>query len=59
VQERGNASLAMNKVLLGTTTKDSLVFQQAIVSMHVNSESISKEIDDNEWQYEKHDEQRI
>jgi hypothetical protein len=59
VQERGNASPAMNKVLPGTTTKDRLVGEQARVSMRVNSESVSNEIDESDSQYEKHDEQRI
>jgi hypothetical protein len=59
VQERGNAAPAMNKVLPGTTTKGRLVSQQARVSMRVNSESVSNEIDESDLQDEKHDEQRI
>jgi hypothetical protein len=41
VQERGNASQAMNDVLPGTITKDRLLSQQTTASMHVNSESVS------------------
>jgi hypothetical protein len=33
--------------------------ENAFDSMHVNSESISNEIDESDWQCEKHDEQRI
>jgi hypothetical protein len=28
-------------------------------SIRINSESVSNEIDESDWQYEKHDEQRI
>jgi hypothetical protein len=59
VQERGNASPAMKKVLPGTTTKDRLVREQARVSICVNSESVLNEIDESDLQSEKHDEQRI
>jgi hypothetical protein len=31
----------------------------AFDSMHVNSESVSNEIDESDLQFEKHDEQRI
>jgi hypothetical protein len=48
----------MNEVLPGTTTKDRFVFQQTLASMSVNSESVSNEIDESDWQYEKHDEER-
>jgi hypothetical protein len=33
--------------------------RNAFDSMHVNSESVSNEIDESNSQYEKHDEQRI
>jgi hypothetical protein len=49
----------MNEALPGTTTKARFVSPQAPASMRVNSESISNEIDESEWQFEKHDEQRI
>jgi hypothetical protein len=53
VQWGGNASPAMNEILPGTTTKDSFVSQQAPVSIRVNSESVSNEIDESGLQYEK------
>jgi hypothetical protein len=43
----------MNEVLAGTTTKDRFVFQQPLASMHVNSESISNEIDEDDLQSKK------
>jgi hypothetical protein len=58
-QEEGNASLPMNKVLPGSTTKDRRVALQAPASMRVNSEFVSNEIDESDLQAEKHDEQRI
>jgi hypothetical protein len=58
-QEGGNASPAMNDVFPGTTTKERLVPKQAPVSMRVNSESVSNEIDESDLQFEKHCEQRI
>jgi hypothetical protein len=58
-QERGNASLAMNVGLSGTTIKDKFVSQQASASMRANSEFVSNEIDESDLQYEKHHEQRI
>jgi hypothetical protein len=51
-QVRGNASVAINKVLPGTTTKDIFVSQQAPRSVPVNSESVSNEIDESDFQYE-------
>jgi hypothetical protein len=33
--------------------------RNAFDSMRANSESVSNEIDESDWQYEKHDEQRI
>jgi hypothetical protein len=33
--------------------------EKAIDSLRVNSESVSNEIDESEWQNEKHSEQRI
>jgi hypothetical protein len=59
VQKGGNASPAMNDVLLGTTTKKRFVFQQAVSSMRVNSEFGSNEIDESDLHDEKHDGQRI
>jgi hypothetical protein len=59
MQERGNASPAMNETLPGTTAKDRSVAPQARASMRANSESVSNEIDESDLQYEKHDEQRI
>jgi hypothetical protein len=58
-QEGGNASRAMNEILPGRTTKDRFVFPQAPVSMRVNSEFVSNEIDESDMQYEKHPEQII
>jgi hypothetical protein len=58
-QEEGNPSRAMNKVLLGRTTKDSFVSRQAPASMHVNSEFPSNTINESDLQNEKHFEQRI
>jgi hypothetical protein len=49
----------MNQVFPGTTAKDRPVAAKASASMRVNLEFVSNEIDDSEWQYEKHDEQRI
>jgi hypothetical protein len=49
----------MNEMFPGTITKDRLVSQKARVSMLINSESVSNEIDENGLQREKHDEQRI
>jgi hypothetical protein len=59
VQERGNASPAMNEALPGTITKNGFVSQQARHSIRVNSESLSNEIDESDLQYAKHDEPRI
>jgi hypothetical protein len=56
-QKRGNASPAMNDILLGTTTKGSFVSQKARASMRVISVFVSNEIDDSDLQFEKHDEQ--
>jgi hypothetical protein len=58
-QKGENSSLAMSEILSGTTTKDRLVPAQASVSMCVNSESVSNEIDESDSQYEKYSEQRI
>jgi hypothetical protein len=58
-QERGNASLAMNDVLQGTTTKDRFVCRYAPASIRINSESLLNETDESDAQYERHDEQRI
>jgi hypothetical protein len=58
-QDGGKASPATNQILPGTTTKDRFVCPQAPASMHVNSESVSNEIDESDLQYEKHFEQRI
>jgi hypothetical protein len=49
----------MNDVLPGITTKERSIASQAPVSMHVNSESVSNEIDESDLKDEKHDEQRI
>jgi hypothetical protein len=48
----------MNEILPGATTKDRDVAWQAPASMRVNSESVSKEIDESDLQCEKHSEQR-
>jgi hypothetical protein len=59
-QELRNASPATNDLLPGITNKDRFVSQQAPVSMRVNSESVSNEIDGSNSQYEKqHSEHRI
>jgi hypothetical protein len=58
-QEGGNASLAMNDVPSGTTTKDRLAALQTPASMRVNLESVSNEIDESDSQDEKQSEQRI
>jgi hypothetical protein len=44
----------MNETFGGTTTER----RQVPVSMRVNSESISNEIDESDSQFEKHDEER-
>jgi hypothetical protein len=49
----------MNETFSGTTTQSRPVLAKASVSMRVNSESISNEIDENDEQFEKHLEQRI
>jgi hypothetical protein len=49
----------MNETLLGTTTKNRPAFMKVPASIHVNSESVSNEIDESELQYEKQYEQRI
>jgi hypothetical protein len=49
----------MNEILAGTTTKDKFVPKQAQVSMRVNSESGSNEIDESDLQLAKQNEQRI
>jgi hypothetical protein len=59
VQETGNASSAMNETLAGAIANDKHVAPNDLVSMRVNSESISNEIDESDLQCEKHDEQRI
>jgi hypothetical protein len=58
-QEGRNTSPAMNEVLPGTRTKDRFVLQQAPASKRVNLESVSKEIDASDLEYEKPSEQRI
>jgi hypothetical protein len=58
-QEEENASPAMNEVSAGTRTKDRCVASQAPDSIRTNSESVSNEIDESEWQFEKQCEQRI
>jgi hypothetical protein len=58
-QKGGNASPAVNEISAGTRTKARSVAMKARASMHINSESISNEIDESDLQYEKHDEQRI
>jgi hypothetical protein len=55
----GNASPAMNDACAGITTDDKDVLLKALVSMRVNSEFVSNEIDESELQNKKHDEQRI
>jgi hypothetical protein len=49
----------MNEVLPGTSTKYRSVPAKAPVSIRVNSDSVSNEIDESNLQNEKHDEQRI
>jgi hypothetical protein len=49
----------MGEVLPGRAAKDRFAWQQARASMRDNSESVSNEIDESEWQDEKHDEQRM
>jgi hypothetical protein len=49
----------MNEAVRGTTIKSRCVPANASVSILVNSESGSNEIDETDLQYEKHDEQRI
>jgi hypothetical protein len=49
----------MNEIFPGKTTKERFVAQQALTSMHVNSEFTSNEIDESDLQNEKHSEQRI
>jgi hypothetical protein len=49
----------MNEVFPGTITKYRSAPAKASVSIRVNSESVSNEIDESDLQYEKHDEQRI
>jgi hypothetical protein len=58
-QWRGKASLAMNEVFRGTTTKYRCVPAKASAEIQVNSESVSNEINESDMQYEKYDEQRI
>jgi hypothetical protein len=48
VQEAENAVPAMNETPPGTTTNDRHVAAKAPVSMCVNSESVSNEIDESE-----------
>jgi subtilase family serine protease len=59
MQEGRNASPAMNDVFLETIIKVRFASQQAALSVHVDSESRSTEIDENDSQPEKHDEERI
>jgi hypothetical protein len=59
VQETGNASLAITETLAGAIANDRHVAAKDLASMHVNSESVSNEIDESELHDEKHDEQRI
>jgi hypothetical protein len=59
VQWGGKASAAMNNVLIGTATAPICVPVKAPVSIRVNSESGSNEIDESDWQHERHDKQRI
>jgi hypothetical protein len=49
----------MNNVLPGTTTKYRCVPAKAPASICVNSESVSNEIDESDWQDENDDELRI
>jgi hypothetical protein len=49
----------MNETLAGATAENRYVARKELVSMHVNSESVSNEIDESELQFEKQDEQRI
>jgi hypothetical protein len=58
-QEGRNASQAMDDVLPGTITMCRFVSRQAPVSTRVNPESVSKEINESDMQFEKHAEQRI
>jgi hypothetical protein len=58
-QSLGKLSPAMNDALPGTTTKNRYVAAKAPVSIRVNSESVSNEIDESDSQYEKQSEQMI
>jgi hypothetical protein len=49
----------MNERFDGTTTQWRRVPVNAPSSMRASSESVSNEIDESDWQFEKHDEQRI
>jgi hypothetical protein len=49
----------MNEVFPEERTMDRFVPKQASASMRINSEAVSKEIDESDLQYEKHDERRI
>jgi hypothetical protein len=59
VQSAGNASTAMNETLTGTTTKERCVPAKAPVSIRINSESVSNEIDESDVQHKKHNGKRI
>jgi hypothetical protein len=50
----GNAFSAINNAFCGTTTDDKDVILKASVPMHANSNSLSNEIDESDFQYEKH-----
>jgi hypothetical protein len=56
--EGGNASPAMNITPSGSETEWRHVPAKAVDSIRDN-ESDSNEIDESDWQFEKHDEQRI
>jgi hypothetical protein len=50
---RGNAQPATNEVFCGTKTDDRDVEQKASTSIRANSDSLSNDIDESNWQYEK------
>jgi hypothetical protein len=54
-----NTPSAMNDALSGTTTENKDVLKKASAPIHSNSDSGSNAIDESEWNFEKHAEQRI
>jgi hypothetical protein len=55
----GNTPRATNEAFVGTTTDGKAAKRKASASIYANSDSVSNEIDESDWQSEKQDEQRI